>query len=799
MNALPLFMAGLHFGILQSCLFFASQVHITATWVGFFLVVLFWMLGVIIGLRGWPAWSLIRTLTASLAAYILLTWLASSFDALRLYLPLYGLLVVVAGIPAGTFFRQLAGRVASGSLFLHENNGFVFGLLLGMLGFVKWGTSFMHAAPLLSFAGVLLAMMSEGLPALLFLTGSGLLCARLGNSAASWTMAAACATAAVAWRIQPPGPTGQELPDESPVPDHHRRNRWILAIAGCNLMMLQFFIVREFSSVIAASEISILLVSTAYFAGYSVGYAFSNRMPQRLLRGVLCGAFFFHTALLLFVKFSAGTMIAAGWGMAALVTLLVLATLCTGSVYSTLLPRLGSGGKELSLVSAYATDLLGAAVGTVLMLLAATYLPAALLPAYLGLMLLMALLQLKTSRWRGSMALIGLATILGVVGFQQQLARLATEDYYRFRGYDNPRLLFAGNSIYHSVEIIDTHETTGAGSAGARISFLNGVPYFRTEFDADRGPGAEASLSEFTWFLAELPARMVSRQKERKLRILILGGGSLSTLRRVAPWSKKTTLVEIDPLVVQTSRIYWSDQNRTDQLTNYEIIIDDAKHYLRTSTEQFDLIINDISAPYYLGTALCHSREFYELVQSRLATDGLFAESTQGRPRSTRPNSQGMRILRGVADVFPHYRVVDCREKPRGRRGFVYATDKFPLSTDLLTSIMKTEHKHDGTATYWEGSSHFRLHRTEPFSLTNMETILSGNIWRIESRLRLSRGAGRRGQGHRFFSRLMDPENPDHSRLLLALHKHRMKVLLSALPLLVLSVGLSVRRGRPAD
>ncbi len=315
------------------------------------------------------------------------------------------------------------------------------------------------------------------------------------------------------------------------------------------------------------------------------------------------------------------------------------------------------------------------------------------------------------------------------------------------------------------MEVIDSFRDGAQTRPEARTSFLNGVRYFRYFYD-DQGTFArEAGLSEFTYFLAALPAQYLYQERGRKLRVLVLGGGSLHTLSRVHPYSRKTTLVEVDALVVESAKACWSEINRYDEIDNYEIVVDDAKHYLKTIDEQFDLIINDISAPYYLGTALCHGREFYELVKSRLKPEGIFAESTQGRPKSKLFDSQGMKILRGVADVFPHYRVVDGARSPRSPRGYVYASEGFDFSTSRLTDLMKKDGMYPGTSTYWEGSSHYRLHKVTPYSLANMETLLTGNVWRLKGRLGLGESRRNVWPLKKVLRRAFNPKDPLHSRL----------------------------------
>ena len=68
-NLLVPFLAGLHFGVLQVCLFLAIQVGFTATYLGYFAVVLAWMVGVVFSLRTGQPRSLTTAVAVSLAGY----------------------------------------------------------------------------------------------------------------------------------------------------------------------------------------------------------------------------------------------------------------------------------------------------------------------------------------------------------------------------------------------------------------------------------------------------------------------------------------------------------------------------------------------------------------------------------------------------------------------------------------------------------------------------------------------------------------------------------------------------------
>ena len=779
-NVLVFFLFGLHFGIVQTALFFALLVFITASYMGYFVIVVAWMIGVILGLR----FELFKTLTAALVlgigAYFSLLLLGSITPPHGFCWPIYFLLAIASALPAGAFFRRYSSRVASCSLFFHENNGFVLGLLFCVLGFVKWGVPFLFAAPVVSLAITLVGLFGAGFAAFLSFPVIAVACFAFDNTAGFWEMLFISIVGLSALFVSPRSATkhaGQD--DQNPRSERGKKRdgfgrlgvRVLLAAAGANLILLQFFITREFSSVLAATELTILIVSAAYFAGFSVGYGVSNLASTRLLRVGVVGAFGLHLFILLFAKVAAGYVIDAGYGTTALVALLFLASFCAASVFSVFLPKLIDDSSELSLVSGYSWDLFGAICGIVALFVFTIYAPQCLWPTYFALLLLVVVLVHGKSRCWPSLSVVGLWTVVIVAIFQGQIQTFATEDYYRTRGYDYPNVVFQGNSLYHTVEVLDTFVDREQTQLDVRVAFINGVRYFRFYYQDD-DLVEESNLSEFSYFLAGLPAHYLSRATERRLRVLVMGAGSMYTVSRVAPYAYSTTVVEIDPLVVQSAQTAWSGVTGVDQIDNYEIVLDDIQHYLRTTEERFDLIVNDISAPYYIGTALLHGREFYQLVASHLTPDGLFAEATQGRPNPNRHESTAMKIIRGVADVFPRFRVVVTERGFRlGDQGYVYATHGFDLTTDGLTEVMRADGMYAGTRTFWERSEHFSIFRTEPFSRNNMETLLTRNFGRVTSRL----GIGEDDTNDRLdlaemVNHVFDRNHPLHSRLVVKLH-----------------------------
>ena len=101
------------------------------------------------------------------------------------------------------------------------------------------------------------------------------------------------------------------------------------------------------------------------------------------------------------------------------------------------------------------------------------------------------------------------------------------------------------------------------------------------------------------------------------------------------PELERLDIVEIEPAVVGAAPLL-ATLNRNVLLDpRVHVTFDDARNFLFTTRQKYDLIISEPSNPWIAGVATLFTREFYEAVRSRLhsgwrvrAVDaGLFAVS----------------------------------------------------------------------------------------------------------------------------------------------------------------------------
>jgi spermidine synthase len=91
------------------------------------------------------------------------------------------------------------------------------------------------------------------------------------------------------------------------------------------------------------------------------------------------------------------------------------------------------------------------------------------------------------------------------------------------------------------------------------------------------------------------------------------------------PSIEKITICEIEPIIPPISTRYFAREDY-DVLHNprTRIVYDDARHYVLTTPEKFDIIASDPLDVFVKGTAALYSKEYFEVVKRHLNPGGMF-------------------------------------------------------------------------------------------------------------------------------------------------------------------------------
>ncbi|HXV37776.1 MAG TPA: fused MFS/spermidine synthase, partial [Myxococcota bacterium] len=125
--------------------------------------------------------------------------------------------------------------------------------------------------------------------------------------------------------------------------------------------------------------------------------------------------------------------------------------------------------------------------------------------------------------------------------------------------------------------------------------------------------------------LGHLPA--ILHDDPRSALVVGFGAGVTAGSLVVHPGIERIVICEIEPLVPKAAGKLLAEANYgvLDD-PRVELVIDDARHYIATTREQFDIITSDPVDPWMDGAAVLFSVEYYELARQRLRPGGIVAQ-----------------------------------------------------------------------------------------------------------------------------------------------------------------------------
>src|SRR5262245_57689318 len=143
--------------------------------------------------------------------------------------------------------------------------------------------------------------------------------------------------------------------------------------------------------------------------------------------------------------------------------------------------------------------------------------------------------------------------------------------------------------------------------------------------------------------LGHLTALMAPGDNEGPKSALVIGFGAGITAGAISihPTMKRMVICELEPLIPKIVSRYFNDVNY-DVAANpkVKIVVDDARHFVLTTHEKFDVITSDPIHPWVKGAAALYTKEYFENLKARLNPGGVVTqwaplyESTEDAVRS---------------------------------------------------------------------------------------------------------------------------------------------------------------------
>ncbi|MCU0915454.1 MAG: fused MFS/spermidine synthase [Planctomycetes bacterium] len=115
--------------------------------------------------------------------------------------------------------------------------------------------------------------------------------------------------------------------------------------------------------------------------------------------------------------------------------------------------------------------------------------------------------------------------------------------------------------------------------------------------------------------------------KPKSVLVVGCGAGVTAGTFVLHPDVERIVLCEIEPLIPKTAaRWFGPENNHVLDDPRVEVVYDDARHYILTTHETFDVITSDPIHPWVRGSAALYTREYFELCRRHLNPGGVVTQ-----------------------------------------------------------------------------------------------------------------------------------------------------------------------------
>jgi spermidine synthase len=171
-----------------------------------------------------------------------------------------------------------------------------------------------------------------------------------------------------------------------------------------------------------------------------------------------------------------------------------------------------------------------------------------------------------------------------------------------------PEVLFAGEGINSTVAVAQIEEGVRSFTVSAR---------------------AEASSSPHDMRVQRMIGHLPALLHRAPKSVLVVGFGAGVTAGSFTqyPDIERIVICELEPLIPGIVSTYFREQNYAvlDD-PRVHVVYDDARHYMLTTREKFDIITSDPIHPWVKGSATLYTRDYFELVRKHLNPGGVVTQ-----------------------------------------------------------------------------------------------------------------------------------------------------------------------------
>jgi spermidine synthase len=276
--------------------------------------------------------------------------------------------------------------------------------------------------------------------------------------------------------------------------------------------------------------------------------------------------------------------------------------------------------------------------------------------------LLMLVPQFRSSRAETSSSVGTKRFRIGIAGLGWLTALVGAGAFLAWSVSEVPWGLFAyGRSLVTSGQLADVlFVGEGMNASVAVTETALGERYYHVsgKVEASTVP-ADMRLQRM---LGHLPALL--HPKPRSVLVVGCGAGVTAGSFVLYPDVERIVICEIEPLVPSIAALYFDEQNYgVLEDPRVQVVSDDARHYLLTTQDKFDVITSDPIHPWVKGSATLYTKEYFDLCRRHLNPGGLITqwvplyESSMGVVKSE---------IATFFDVFPSGIIMDNSDNGEG-------------------------------------------------------------------------------------------------------------------------------------
>ncbi len=488
---------------------------------------------------------------------------------------------------------------------------------------------------------------------------------------------------------------------------HILREPVLLFLVGACLSLSQFIMIRDFVTILYGEEVVIILVTAAFFLGLSIGYFLSLKFSEQFFETSFLTIAFLHLTFPFSYRMLAVIIakldLSGTWYM----VLMFIYALIFTSLFAMFLPRRINAEhcdpdttiQKLKIL--YSMELVGFAAGFAIVGLSWNKGVDFILPIYWGLLAIVIQLALQKKSWTVAFVLTAVVAGSSITQIDRHTTALLYENKHSL---NTATTLLSINSAYQKVEVIEDGN-------GERYLYLDGLLNLNA-----------SDLEDLNYYIAEIPATLIKPGKT-----LIIGNGTLSSVAKVYPHSQFVQSIELDAGVLLAGQRFFTPMEELSELENWNLTIDDGKHFLKTTQEKFDLIIMDIPSPLTIQEAILHTVEFYQLAQSKMTEQGVIAVQLSGPLQNN--NRTPARVVAALSKAFKQVMVLDS---DKADRSFAYASDHLPFNK---SDVKQTTRIYEEDLTILSALDvPFYLTQATPLALDNLDLVLKRGWERFTDR-----------------------------------------------------------------